>query len=396
MLRTYERILKTHLTSHRQMAFVTGPRQVGKTTVCRGLTKSYMSFDDRDDRRLVQAGPRAVADKLGLQIARRRPLTVTFDEIHKFGKWKSFLKGFFDLFENQVRILVTGSTRLDVYRRGGDSLMGRYFIYRMHPLSIGELVRTVAARSEISAPRQIAKPELDALWNYGGFPEPFLKRADSFHRRWRATRRDQLVREDVRDLTRVQELGQLDTLVTLLEERSGQQLIYSNLAGELGVAIETIRRWLDTLEGLYVGFRVRPWFTNVAKALRKEPKWYSFDWSTIDDLGARTETFAACHLLKAVQTWNDLGLGQFELRYLRDKLKREVDFLIIRNRKPWFLVEVKASDTQLSPALAYFQAQTGASHAFQAVRNLDFDSINCFELKKPMVVPLHTLLSQLP
>ncbi|MCC6765380.1 MAG: DUF4143 domain-containing protein [Deltaproteobacteria bacterium] len=156
-----------------------------------------------------------------------------------------------------------------------------------------------------------------------------------------------------------------------------------------------LRRWVDTLTALHHGFLVRPWFKNVAKSLRKEPKWYATDWSGIADPGQRAETFVACHLLKAVQGWSDLGLGTYELRYLRDKEKREVDFVVIRDRKPWFLVEVKHADTSLSPSLAHFQRQTGARHAFQAVLEEPFVDADCFTRRDPCVVPARTLLSQL-
>jgi predicted AAA+ superfamily ATPase len=393
--RLYGTVLRQHLAEHRQMAFVAGPRQVGKTTTCRMLADHYLSWDDRDDRRAIQLGARAVADRLGLDIARAKPTVVAFDELHKFGKWKAFLKGFFDLFEDRARVLVTGSSRLDVYRRGGDSLMGRYFLFRMHPLTVAERIRQAVPSHPVGEATRLAAADFDALWTYGGSPEPVTRRSRAFHVRWRELRRHQLVREDIRDLTRVQELGQLETLVTLLEERSGQQLMYSNLANELGVAVETIRRWITTLEGLYFGFRVAPWFKNVSKALRKEPKWFVLDWSIVYDEGARAETFVACHLLKAVQGWTDLGLGVFELRYLRDKQKREVDFVVIRDRKPWFLVEVKRGDTHLAPELALFQNQIGARHAFQVVAGLDYEDVDCFRYDAPVVVPMRTLLSQL-
>ena len=146
---------------------------------------------------------------------------------------------------------------------------------------------------------------------------------------------------------------------------------------------------------LHVGVLIRPWFTNVAKSLRKEPKWFLRDWSGIDDTGKRAETLIAWHLLKAVEGWIDLGLGSFELRYLRDKQQREVDFVVIRDRKPWFLVEVKLSDTTLSPSLGYFQAQIKAKHAFQVVLNLPFEPADCFTVHRPVAVPARTLLSQL-
>jgi uncharacterized protein len=156
-----------------------------------------------------------------------------------------------------------------------------------------------------------------------------------------------------------------------------------------------VKRWIDLLGRLHYGFIVRPWFTNVSKALRKEPKWFLRDWSGLADEGVRAETFVACHLLKAVEGWTDLGFGDFELRYLRDKQKREVDFLVVRDRQPWFLVEVKMSDTSLSPSLAHFQAQTKAPHAFQVVMNLPFEPADCFLTHPPVVVPARTLLSQL-
>ena len=159
--------------------------------------------------------------------------------------------------------------------------------------------------------------------------------------------------------------------------------------------MDTVRRWVAILSDLYVGFELRPWFKNVAKALRKEPKWYLRDGSCIADTGARAETFAARHLLKAVETWTDLGLGRFELRYLRDQLKREVDFAIIRDGEPWVLIQVKAAREALSPALFHFQKQTGARHAFQAVLDLPHEPIDCFAHATPVVVPLRTLLSQL-
>jgi hypothetical protein len=184
-------------------------------------------------------------------------------------------------------------------------------------------------------------------------------------------------------------------LTHILAERSGQKLIYSHLADEIGIAVDTVKRWIDVLERLHFGFVVRPWYTNVTKALRKEPKWFLRDWSGIDDAGQRAETFVACHLLKAVEGWTDLGLGSFELRYLRDKLKREVDFLVVRDRKPWFLVEVKTSDTRLSDSLAHFKQQTKAIHAFQAVIEMPFVAVDCFSRTDPAVVPVRTLLSQL-
>jgi predicted AAA+ superfamily ATPase len=394
-LRLYDRVLQDHFVRNRQMAWVSGPRQVGKTTTCRLEGTDYLNWDNADDRRLILRGPAAVAARIQLEQLRKiRPIAV-FDELHKDKKWKAFLKGFFDVYGERTRIIVTGSSRLDVYRRGSDSLMGRYFLYRMHPFTVGEVIRIDLPKDVIHPPSPLIEAEWQALWEHGGFPEPFLRRDARFTRRWRSLRRDQLTHEDIRDVAQIETLGLLETLTDILAERSGQQLIYSNLANEVGIAVDTVKRWIDLLQRLHFGFVVRPWFSNVSKALRKEPKWFLRDWSGIDSPGQRAETLMACHLLKAVEGWTDLGLGNFELRYLRDKLKREVDFLVVRDRKPWMLVEVKTSDTRLSDSLSYFQIATKAKHAFQAVFDLPYVHADCFRRMDPAVVPARTLLSQL-
>ncbi len=393
--RFYAALLQDHLQRNRQMALVSGPRQVGKTTVCRAAGDFYLNWDNSDDRRLLLRGPAALAQRLELDRLRTTPPVVVLDELHKFAQWKGLLKGFFDTYGNRARILVTGSSRLDVFRRGGDSLMGRYLLYRMHPWSVAECIRVDMPSQEIRPPAAIDPADWDALRIHGGFPEPFLRRELRFTRRWGSLRQDQLAREDLREVTHVQDLGTLETLMRILAERSGQRLVYSNLGAELGATAETVKRWVDLLGRLHYGFLVRPWFANVAKALRKEPKWFLRDWSGIGDEGARTETLMACHLLKAVEGWTDLGFGDFELRYLRDKQKREVDFLIVKDQRPWFLVEVKTSDTHLAPALAYFQDQISAPHAFQAVLDLPYEAADCFATARPQVVPARTLLSQL-
>lgn len=377
------------------MAFLAGPRQVGKTTVARAVADHYLDWDDPAHRRLLAAGPGAVAREFGLDTLRQRAPVLAIDEFHKYGAWKNWLKGFFDLYADRCRVVVTGSSRLDVYRRGGDSLMGRYFLHHMHPLSVAELVHSKLADTPIRPPKEIAREQWDALYTHGGFPEPFLHRSPRFSRRWQDSRRVQLVREDVRDLTRIQEVGQISVLVDLLHERSAQQLIYASLARDVRVSEDTIRRWVEALVQLHLGFVVRPWFRNVNKALRKEPKWYLRDFSGIEDEGQRAETFIACHLLKAVEHYRDQGFGAFELRYVRDKDKREVDFLVVRDKKPWFLVEAKLSRDVLSPALAHFQKQTGAKHAFQVVIDMPYVAVDCFTQGSPIVVPAKTLLSQL-
>ena len=396
--RIHDSILAEHLADHRQMAFVSGPRQVGKTTTCRQRADACLNWDDVDDRELILAGPRSLIATLGLDRLTGTAPVVLFDELHKFPRWKQFLKGFFDTHADRVRIVVTGSARLDVYRRGGDSLMGRYLPYRMHPFSVAETITQElpdAARI-VRPPRPVDAGDFDTLWRHGGYPEPFLKRDPRFSRRWQSLRFEQLVREEVRDLARVQQLDQLEVMVRLLADRSAQQLVYGNLARQVRVAVDTVRRWIGALCDLHLGFVVRPWFRNVSRSLRKEPKWYLRDWASIGDAGQRAETFVACHLLKAVEGWTDMGLGAFELGYLRDKEKREVDFLVARDGEPWLLAEAKHHDESMSRSLQHYQERLGAPFAFQVTVDAGYVDEDCFARPgRPLIVPARTFLSQL-
>ncbi|MBM3789959.1 MAG: ATP-binding protein [Acidobacteria bacterium] len=380
------------------MALVSGPRQVGKTTTCRGHARAYANWDNIDDRERILAGPARLVEHFEMDRLSEDVPVVLFDELHKYPRWKQFLKGFFDTHADRAKIMVTGSSRMDVYRRGGDSLMGRYFLYRMHPFSVAEILATDLPdpKQIVRPPRRIRPADFDALWKHGGYPEPFLKRDMRFSRRWQSMRLEQLVREDIRDLTQVQQIDQLEALVRILTSRSAHQLIYDNLAKQVRVSVDTVRRWVNILRSLHLGFIVRPWFRNVSRSLRKEPKWFLRDWASVQDPGDRAETFVGCHLLKAVEGWNDMGLGEFQLGYLRDKARREVDFLVVRDGSPWFLVEVKHGDQTLGGNLSYYQDQVKAPFAFQAVIDADFVNADCFAKPRgPVVVPGKTFLSQL-
>ncbi len=408
MKRTYEALLNEHFSNERQMAFVAGPRQVGKSTLIdRLLTDDDMLFnwDRPNDRQQILLGSDHLIEQCGLldlstPDQKRR---IAFDEIHKFKQWKNLLKGFFDACEGQASVLVTGSARLNVYKRGGDSLMGRYFLYRMHPLSVGELTSRPYTPRVICNPEQIPDDAFETLYRFGGFPEPFTRATDRFYNRWIRLRMEQLFREDLRDLTRVQEIDQLVTLSHILLAQAGSLVNYSALASNVCVSVDTIRRWLTLLESIYFSFRIRPWFRNVAKSLRKQPKVYPWDWSSIENEGARIECFVASHLLKAVHEWTDTGLGTFELFYIRDTTQREVDFLIARDSKPWMIVEVKKSKKEpISPALKHFAETLEVPFAFQVVMEMDYIDADCFApiaTSKPnsvLRVPLKTWLSQLP
>lgn len=396
--RLYDSILETHLRDLRQMAFVSGPRQVGKTTVCRHGADAYLNWDTAADRRLIQKGADAVAQAVGADRVRSGRPKVVFDEIHKDRRWKGFLKGFFDVYADRRKlgVVVTGSARLNVYRRGGDSLMGRYFLYRMHPFSVAECLRTATPTAIVSPPARIGDADWSALLRHGGFPEPFLARSPAFTGKWARLRLDQLTGEDLRDLGAFRDLAGLDQLARILSERSSVQLNLAELARDLQVTAETSSRWVAALEQLHLGFTLRPWSKDIANSLRKEPRWFLRDWSGIEDIGRRAETLVGCHLLKAVEGWTDLGLGTFDLAYLRTKQGHEVDFVIIRDRKPWCLVEVKQSAAELSPSLAFFQQRTKAPHAFQVEIDAPYEAVDCFAHRgSPLRVPARTFLSQL-
>lgn len=393
--RIYEAVLEEHLRDNRQMAFLSGPRQCGKTTLAKSLADCYFTWDDLATRRLVAGDAAGLADAVGLGIATEKKPIITLDEIHKFVRWKSFLKGFFDLYEDRMRLIVTGSARLDIYKRGSDSLMGRYFLYHMHPLGVAELARPELEATEIHAPRPILSDDWDALWTHGGFPEPFVRRDVRFTRRWRKLRREQLFREDLRDLTKIADVAGIRILSELLLARAGNQIVAASLSREIGIAEKTIKAWIATLEYFHEGFTVRPWFKNIENSIRKTPKWYQRDWCEVADEGARFENLVACHLLKAVDMWNDLGLGDYALYYVRNKAKAEVDFLVTKNGTPWFLVEAKTSDTVISHALKAMQKATGAAHAFQVVRDLPYSGADAFSYREPIAVSAQSFLSQL-
>jgi predicted AAA+ superfamily ATPase len=403
MKRCYESVIEGHFEGNRQMLFLVGPRQVGKTTTSREIADTrpkhfYLNWDDQEDRKLILQGPEAIAIKLKVNESRLgEPLPfVIFDELHKYKKWKTFIKGFFDKYSKNVQILITGSARLDIYKRGGDSLMGRYFLYRLHPISVAELFPSDLKSVEISPPRKISQEDFDALFEFGGFPEPFLKRDPFFYSQWKRLRFLQLFKEDLRDLTKIQDFDQMEILAELLSSQTSQLMSYTSLANKVNVSVDTIRRWVGVLKSFYYCFTLKPWTKNVTRSLIKEPKVYLWDWSFVQDKGARVENFIASHLHKAVHYWTDRGFGEYELYFLRDKEKREVDFLVSKNKKPWFIVEAKTSkDEGISKSLYYFQEMTKAPHAFQVVFDADYIEADCFAHHQPIIVPAKTFLSQL-
>jgi len=398
MERIYNKMLREHFSENRQMALVSGPRQVGKTTSAMMLEEAplYLNWDNKSDREHILRGPNYLIKNLDLHSIADVNRLLIFDELHKYSKWKQFLKGFFDVFGDRFKILVTGSARLNIYKKMGDSLMGRYFNYRLHPLSVAEIVHTDLIESEIRQPSKGNLETLKHLLEFGGFPEPFIKGQKRFYNKWLRLRTEQLIFEDVRSNTKIQEIDSIEVLAEVLRHQAGQLINYSSLAKHLNISIDTVKRWLLILENLYYSFTVRPFYKNIPKSLRKQPKVFLWDWAMISDIGAKRENMIASHLLKAVHFWTDYGMGHYQLFFLRDKMKREVDFLITKNEVPWILVEVKSSSSnRISQHLQYYAGLLNVKHAFQVEMNVPYVDRDCFSIQTPVKVPAITFLSQL-
>lgn len=346
-----------------KFVFLAGPRQVGKTHLAEKMVHEkgglYLNWDLPEDREVILK-----KEFLGERF-------VVLDELHKYERWKSFLKGIYDKYHSTLKMLVTGSARMDVYRRGGDSLFGRHYLHHLHPFSVGELLN----EKEISQPVLEFKkmpiiPQtqmiLERLLQYGGFPEPYFKADALAHKRWSVQRRELLVRQDIRDLTTIQMLGLVEHLLLLLPDRVGSILSINSLKEDLQVAYNTVVQWLKTLEHLYIVYQIKPYTKKINRALHKPAKLYLWDWSQIVEAGPRFENLVASHLLKATQYWQDLGYGEYALFYLRNSDGRKVDFCVTQNRKPWFLVECKLGDESLSESLQFF-SKVLAVPAFQVL-----------------------------
>ena len=332
------------------MVFLSGPRQVGKTTLAKTFLKKaadrYYNWDNRDDRRQILAA-RWPAEKALL----------VFDELHKYNKWKGWIKGEYDRHGDRLRFLITGSARLDIYRKGGDSLQGRYHAHRLHGFSVGEMERPGLLPAPLQAldfPETASPDLLMNLLRFGPFPEPFLAQNPRTLRRWQRERMDRFFREDVRDLESVRDLASLERMADLLVERVGSLLSLQSLREDLEVSHRAVSHWLEILERLYYCFRITPYSGRLTRSLKKASKSYLWDWSGITGEGARFENLIAGHLLKLKHALEDQEGYRIGLHYLRDVDKREVDFLVSAEGKPWFALECKISDRTASPALRYF------------------------------------------
>lgn len=351
--------MKRYLYSHimadlpRKIVLVTGPRQCGKTTLAKQLfnNSDYYNYDSAEDRLI-----------LGEKSWDRKKPLIIFDELHKMENWKSWLKGIYDTESIPPSLLVTGSAKLDTYRKVGDSLAGRYFQYRLYPLDLKE----VLAQSSFINEEEV----FERLWRCSGFPEPFFEGNETFYRRWRRTHLDIILRQDLIDLYSIRDIKSIETLVALLKNRIGSCVSYSNLARDLGCDPNTVKRWLQLLENLYIIFRVTPYSKNIARSLLKEPKYYFYDHTYAEEPGARLENIVACALLKELHYIEDTQGIDTALHFLRTKDGKELDFLIAMENKPTHIIEVKMADDTPAKGFEYFSQYFENAQCLQLVRTL--------------------------
>ncbi len=346
-----------------KMAFISGPRQVGKTTLAKSYKTSFKQFyyknwDESVFRKQWTKSPNSIKNEFSLEKINESKLVI-FDEIHKSKSWKQKLKGIFDELAQEINIIVTGSARLNIFKKGSDSLMGRYLHFRLHPLSYGEITQSKILSPEEWRESLFSKKTttyshklLDRLYQLSGFPEPYFANSEKILNIWRRGRNEKIVREDLRDISRLPELSQIEMLTSLLPSKVGNLLSIQSLREDLEVAHDTVSRWLKYLNELYYFFEIKPWTKSIPRSLKKDGKIYLYDWTEIENDGAKFENLVACHLLKACHYWTDTGEGEFDLYYLRNKEKQEIDFLIIKNKKPWLALEAKLSDSKINHKVA--------------------------------------------
>ncbi len=374
---------------HGRMSFICGPRQIGKTTlVQRHLERldqieNYHNWDSIALRQQFASNPFFFIENIALPLAsgqkipiEKRPWVV-FDEIHKYPQWKNILKGYFDEFKNKINFVITGSARLDYFRKSGDSLVGRYFLFKLHPLHPHDLAGTRLNRetawhpklpmSSYDKPDKSFQDAVAQLYDLTGFPEPLSVGTRDFYERWKNNHISLITGEDIRDLTKITNIEKLQTLLFLLPERVGSPLSLNSLKSILGCAHASVQNWLEALKTVYLVFDIAPYAARLARSVRKEHKYYLWDWGLIEDQGKRFENFVAVQLQRAVSAWTEWGKGNYQLMYVRTKDGREVDFVITEKNKPYILIECKKSDKSLAANLRYFKERIQVPLAFQVI-----------------------------
>lgn len=394
------------LSSEKQMVFISGPRQTGKTTLAKEIANSfknsiYFNWDIISNKKMLIENP-TFFENLN-RIDESTPLVI-FDEIHKYKNWKNYLKGIYDQFWSDYKFLVSGSGRLDLYQKGGDSLAGRYFMFHLFPFTVAELsenrrtfqafVKSPIAGFDINDKKTTAKT-WQSLYNVGGFPEPFVKGTKAFWTRWSGNYVHQIVYEDIRNMSDIKKVDSIEILFSLLPSKVGSPLSLNNVAGDLQVSFDSVKSWLKLFDIFYLTFRISPWTAKISRAISKEKKIYLFNYPEIDNEGARFENMVALELIRAIYNWNEYGHGRFGLHYIRNKERDEVDFLITEHNKPLLLVEAKFSDSSPTKSLVNFQNALNIPAVQLVNKENIFKYINNGQ-QKILIITAHQWLSSLP
>jgi len=357
-----------------KMVFVSGPRQVGKTTLSKDIGAEfykdgylYLCWDHKDDKKLILKGTWPADKKL-----------IILDEIHKYPKWKNFIKGEHDKNKELFRILVTGSAKLDIYRKGGDSLQGRYYPLRLHPFSVAELSSNKTKEFKVLKELEFREANheiFEILFHFGGFPEPYKNQNQRFLRRWQKNRLDRLINDDIKSVQFLKDITSIEILVSLLPSKVGSLFSLNSLREDLHVSHETMASWVEILEKFYYHFRIYPFVNKLNGSYKKEPKLFLWDWSEVVDKGARLENMVAGHLLKFCHFLQDVEGFDVNLNFLKNKPSHEVDFLVTVKNEPWFCVEVKNSIEKNLTSLKYYGRGLKIPYKYQVVNVRDVDYI---------------------
>jgi uncharacterized protein len=360
----YRHIFK-EISKEKRMVFLSGARRVGKTTLGELIgegypNQGYLNCETPQDRTRLIRNPGFFE---GIERRDESTPLVVLDEINRHRGWRKYVKGAYDRTEGDYQFLLIGSSRMDHPRRRGDSLAGRYYLLSLWPFTQAELGKANRPWEEFFAnPLQVSMErhqELQDAWRglceLSGFPEPFISGRATAYRRWSNAYAEQLIREDMRDLTGIKALSELETLYHLLPPQVGQPLSVPALAAGLQVAYNTVRSWLGTLQRFFTVFSLPPWSRGVPRAIREGQKVYLADIPRVREAAARFENAVAIELLRAVASWNELGFGRFSLHFIRTKDQLEVDFLLVEDGRPLLLVDAALEARQPSPALIKFQ-----------------------------------------
>jgi uncharacterized protein len=369
MKRYLSKYIKSDLKD--KMVFLWWPRQVGKTTLSKKIAKkdyneyTYLNWDNISDKKDILR-----------TIYKWWSEIIIFDEIHKYKNWKNFLKWEFDKNKEKYDFLVIWSARLDIYQKWWDSLLWRYYYFRLHPLSLAEVIwinNNFENNLDLNFSEKFFNKALDRLRDFWWFPEVFKKEDKRFLKRWIIDRKTRLIKEDIRDLSNVRDISSIELLWVLLPDRVASLFSINSLVEDLWVTHKTVSNWVNILENIYYIYRIYPYNSSLIKSIKKEPKLFLWDWSELKDKWAKNENLVASHLLKYTHFLRDIYWYDTRLSFVHDREWREVDLAVIVDDKLEILIEVKSKYKKIPNNLKYFTRKMSPKHSFLVVFDDEID-----------------------